>query len=56
MFPEIRLSMYWVKARFWLLIYLDLYLGTSPIKANLEKSGDAKPRVLKFRTAGLPKR
>ena len=25
-------------------------------KAKPEKSGDAKPRVLKFRTAGLPKR
>jgi ABC-type enterochelin transport system substrate-binding protein len=55
MFPENKLSTYWAKARFGILIYLDLYLGTSPIKANLEKSGDAKPRVLKLRTAGLPK-
>jgi hypothetical protein len=28
----------------------------SPIRAKPERSGDAKPRVLKFRTAGLPKR
>jgi hypothetical protein len=28
----------------------------SLIRAKPERSGDAKPRVLKFRTAGLPKR